>query len=62
VIGLMLSTGWLLQRGQHLDSTTLELVASWSLTAISALLVWKTRIHLLWLLAAGAILGVLGIF
>jgi chromate transporter len=62
VIGLMLSTGWLLQRGQHLDSTTTELVASWSLTAISALLVWKTRIHLLWLLAAGAILGVLGIF
>ena len=28
--------------------------------AISALLVWRTRLHLLWLLAAGALLGAIG--
>jgi chromate transporter len=30
------------------------------LAAVTALLVWRTRIHLLWLLGAGAVLGGLG--
>jgi hypothetical protein len=30
------------------------------LTAASVLLMWKTRIHVLWLLAVGAVLGLLG--
>jgi chromate transporter len=29
----------------------------WLLTAVTTLLVWRTRIHLLWLLGAGAVLG-----
>jgi chromate transporter len=29
-------------------------------TALSALLVWKTRLHILWLLAAGGLLGWMG--
>lgn len=62
VIGLMVSTGWLLQSAQLTNSGTWQIIASWSLTALSALLVWKTRIHLLWLLAAGAALGALGLF
>jgi len=62
VIGLMISTGWLLQKGQHIESSNTSMVMSWSLTALSALLVWKTRIHLLWLLGLGALLGALGIF
>jgi chromate transporter len=33
----------------------------WLLTLASALLVWKTRIHILWLLAAGTALGALGL-
>jgi chromate transporter len=61
VIGLMLSTGWLLQRGQHTDSASSTLIASWALTIVTALLVWKTRIHLLWLLALGALLGAFGV-
>ena len=61
VIGLMISTGWLLQRGQHADSSSTALIASWALTLFTALLVWKTRIHLLWLLAIGAILGAIGV-
>ncbi len=61
VIGLMISTGWLLQKGQHTDSSVSTLIASWTVTILSALLVWKTRIHLLWLLALGALLGALGV-
>ena len=30
------------------------------LTVASALVVWRTRIHLLWLLGAGAVVGALG--
>jgi hypothetical protein len=28
---------------------------------VCALLVWRTRLHLLWLLGAGALLGALGL-
>jgi chromate transporter len=31
------------------------------MTAVSAVVVWRTRIHLLWLLGAGALLGWFGI-
>lgn len=34
--------------------------AGWSLTVAVALTVWATRLHLLWLLGAGALLGALG--
>ncbi len=60
VIGLMISTGWLLQRGQHGDSTNTTLIMSWALTVFTALLVWRTKVHLLWLLALGALFGILG--
>ena len=33
----------------------------WLLTAVVTLLVWRTRLHLLWLIAAGAVLGMLGL-
>ena len=50
VIGLLFATGWIL---------TIE-TPGWRpgvLTLVSALLVWRTRVHLLVLVAAGAILG-----
>jgi chromate transporter len=31
------------------------------LTAATALLAWRTRIHVLWLIAAGGIAGALGL-
>jgi chromate transporter len=31
------------------------------LTFVAALVVWRTKIHLLWLLAAGALLGWFGL-
>jgi chromate transporter len=31
----------------------------WLLSAASLLVIWRTRIHLLWVLAAGGVLGAL---
>jgi chromate transporter len=33
----------------------------WLLTAVTAFIVWRTRVHLLWLLGAGALLGAFGL-
>jgi chromate transporter len=54
VIGLLLSTGWILATGNGYDLANWPI---WLLTLASAASVWRTRIHLLWLLGAGAILG-----
>jgi chromate transporter len=57
VIALLVSTGLILATAHGYG---LENWPTWVLTAVAALLVWRTKIHLLWLLGAGAILGVLG--
>ena len=52
-VGLLVATGW------HLSPHP----AQWQallLTAAVALLVWRTRVRLIWLVAGGAILGALG--
>jgi chromate transporter len=58
VIGLLLATGWLLAGAHRNPGRAWPL---WLLTAATALLVWRTRLHLFWLLAAGALLGILGV-
>ncbi|MGE4241417.1 chromate transporter [Ramlibacter sp.] len=58
VIALLVATGWLLATGQSPEAKHWPL---WALTAAALLLVWRTKIHLLWLLAAGALAGALGI-
>lgn len=57
VVALLVATGWILTAGH----------GSWAshpgpylLTLATALIVWRTRIHLLWLLAAGALAGAVG--
>ncbi|MDR0274462.1 MAG: chromate transporter [Burkholderiaceae bacterium] len=57
VVALLLSAGWVLASGQHSPAGNWRL---WLLTAVAALIVWRTRIHLLWLIGAGALLGVMG--
>ena len=57
VIALLVATGWLLT-ASHGNLQQAPLL--WLLTVASALLVWKTRIHLLWLIGAGALMGALG--
>lgn len=58
VIGLLVATGWIMAASHHEATQDWPL---WVMTAVCTLLVWRTRIHLLWLLAAGAVMGVIGI-
>ncbi|ALK88486.1 chromate transporter [Limnohabitans sp. 63ED37-2] len=57
VIALLVSTGWLLTASHNDPMHDWPL---WVLTLVAMGLVWRTRIHLLWLIGAGALLGALG--
>ena len=57
VVGLILATGWLMSSDHGEPARDWPL---WLATAVSALVVWRTRVHLLWLLAAGGVLGWFG--
>ena len=58
VVGLLIATGWVLAAGNHVGNAPAWHL--WLLTGVAALIVWRTRIHLLWLLGAGAALGAIG--
>ena len=57
VIALLIATSWILAASHGSD---LKNWPMWLLTGISAVLVWRTKLHLLWLLGTGALLGWLG--
>jgi len=57
VIALLVATGWILATGTQYRLADWPV---WLLAIASALLVWRTRIHLLWMLGAGAFLGWMG--
>lgn len=57
VVALLVATGWILASNQHGPRGDWPL---WLLTAVATLVVWRTRLHLLWLLGAGALLGAMG--
>jgi len=54
VVALMLSTSWILGSAGGVAARDWPL---WLLTAVSGLIIWRTRIHILWVLGAGALLG-----
>ena len=57
VVALLIATGWIL--AANIGKT----VADWHVWLIAfaaAMIVWRSKIHLLWLLAAGGLLGWLG--
>ncbi len=54
VIGLLIATAWILATSNGNPVTDWPL---WIASVASALVIWKTRLHMLWLLAAGATLG-----
>ena len=66
VVALLIATGWILAAANGAagnagpGSSVLQNWPAWLLTAISAVIVWRTKIHLLWLLGAGALLGWFG--
>jgi chromate transporter len=57
VLALLIATGWILTAAHGANLAHWPL---WLLTASVAVLVWRTKLHLLWLLGAGALAGVLG--
>jgi chromate transporter len=66
VIALLLSTAWIM--GSSAGASAGETAAGgagawrlWLLAIAGGLVLWRTRIHLLWLLAAGALLGAFGL-
>lgn len=58
VVGLVLATGWILANTHDTFSASWRL---WLLTAVTVPVILKTRVHILWLLAAGALLGWFGL-
>lgn len=58
VIGLLLATGWIMAEAHHMPRQDWPI---WLLTAVCALVVWRSKLHLLWLLGAGALLGWFGL-
>lgn len=58
VVGLVFATGWILASAHSQPSEDWPL---WLITIATMLLMLNTRIHILWLLAAGALIGALGL-
>jgi chromate transporter len=56
-IALLIATAWLLTAANNQPAKHWPL---WTYTVVSLLLAWKTKMHLLWILGAGALLGALG--
>jgi len=57
VVGLVLATGWILSSTY---GTPFEEWRLWLLTVLTVVIMLKTRVHILWLLTAGALLGWFG--
>jgi chromate transporter len=57
VIALLLSTAWLLTLSHNQPARDWPLYV---LTALTTLVVWRTQVHMLWLIGLGALLGGLG--
>jgi chromate transporter len=58
VVALLVATGWILATGSNYELSHWPL---WLVTGITTLIVWRTKLHLLWLLGAGALLGWFGL-
>lgn len=57
VIALLLATAWLLSAANNQPTRDWPL---YLLTVVTLLLVWRTKLHMLWLIGAGALLGAVG--
>ena len=58
VVALLVATGWILATGASYAVRDWPL---WLVTGVAALIVWRTRLHILWLLGGGALLGWFGL-
>jgi chromate transporter len=58
VIALLVATGWVLASAHSDPARDWRL---WLLTVVTAVIIWRVKVHLLWLLGAGALLGWFGL-
>lgn len=58
VVALLIATGWILASNQASSWSHWPL---WLVSMVSTFLVWRTGVHLLWLLAVGGLLGWFGL-
>lgn len=58
VIALLIATGWILASAHGDPARDWPL---WLLTVLTTVIVWRTRLHLLWLLGLGGLLGWFGL-
>lgn len=61
VVALLVATGWILASANGHAGGSLQDWPVWLVTVMATLVVWRTRMHLLWLLGAGAVLGWFGL-
>ncbi len=57
VIALLLATGWLLAAAYRDGPDPWR---AWVLAGVATVIVWRTKLHMLWLLGGGAMLGAFG--
>jgi chromate transporter len=58
VIGSMLVSSWVIVRGDFVLEHNWKI---WGVALITLVMVWATKIHILWLLAFGAVIGASGL-
>ena len=54
VVGLLIATGTVLATA---TGSSLDQWPVWLIAAVSTVIVWRTRLHILWLLGSGALIG-----
>jgi chromate transporter len=60
VVAMLLSTAWILGSSSGAGDAASDW-RLWVLSVATMLIIWRTRLHILWVLGAGALLGALGI-
>jgi chromate transporter len=58
VIGSMLVSSWVIVRGDFVLEHNWKI---WGVALITLVMVWVTKVHILWLLAFGAVIGASGL-
>lgn len=56
VIALLIATGWIMASAHSFSEWRL-----WAVTLVTVLLIWRSQIHMMWLIGAGALLGWFGL-
>ena len=61
VVALLIATSWILAQANLAGADALEHWPVLLVTAVTAIVIWRTKLHMLWLLGAGALLGWFGL-